>query len=43
MKNNFPEYEASKDPAKFYEVETFNENTKQIFYSLSNDEDYYNK
>lgn len=43
MKNNFPEYEAPRDPAKFYEVETFNENTKQIYYNLTNDEDYFNK
>jgi hypothetical protein len=43
MKNNSFEYEAQKDPAKFYEVETFNQNTKQIYYSLSNDDDYYNK
>jgi len=43
MKNTLFEHEAPRDPAKFYEAETFNENTKQIYYSLSNDEDYYNK
>lgn len=42
MKNTF-EHEAQKDPAKFYEVETFNESTKKIYYNLSNDDDYFNK
>jgi len=43
MKNNSLEYEAPQDPAKFYEVKTFNEKTKRIYYNLSNDEDYFNK